>query len=209
VRFHRGRTIVIALAVGVVAGLLLPLIVPLRFAPSLGWDVMAGVFLLLTWTEIWPMDGARTREAAVPEDAYPVADDVAVICAALVSIVTVALLLTHQSDATLGSKLAKTALGVLSLVLSWAVVHTVYTLKYARTYYSEPEGGITFHNDLPPAYSDFAYVAFGIGMAFQVADTDIRTGGFRKIILRHALLSFLFGTLILSVSINLIAGMNA
>jgi uncharacterized membrane protein len=88
------------------------------------------------------------------------------------------------------------------------VLHTVYTLRYARLYYSDPVGGIDFNSDDRPSYFDFAYVAFGIGMAFQVADTNIQTTRIRRVVLRHALLSFVFATLIVAVTVNLVAGLN-
>jgi len=103
----------------------------------------------------------------------------------------------------------RTVLGIVSVVLAWAVVHTVYTLRYARMYYTEPVGGIDFNSDAPPRYVDFAYLAFGIGMAFQVADTNLTSSAFRSVVLRHALLSFVFATVILAVTINLVAGLNS
>jgi len=93
-------------------------------------------------------------------------------------------------------------------VLSWAVVHTVYTLRYAAAYYGEPAGGIGFNGGEPPSYRDFAYLAFTIGMTFQVSDTALQTTALRRTALRHALLSYLFGTGILAVTINLVAGLR-
>jgi uncharacterized membrane protein len=61
--------------------------------------------------------------------------------------------------------------------------------------------------DDPPRYADFAYLAFTIGMTFQVSDTDLKTTEIRATALRHALLSYLFGSVILAATINLIAGL--
>ena len=99
-------------------------------------------------------------------------------------------------------------LGVVAVILAWCVVHTVYTLKYARMYYADPRGGFDFNTTEPPRYADFAYIAFGIGMAFQVADTNTQTSEVRRAVLAHALLSFLFATTILAVTINLVAGLK-
>ncbi len=93
------------------------------------------------------------------------------------------------------------------MVLSWAVVHTVFTLRYAHEYYAAPSGGIDFKNDAPPDYQDFAYVAFTVGMTFQVSDTDVQKRVIRRTILRHALLSYLFGAVILAVTINVVANL--
>jgi uncharacterized membrane protein len=85
-------------------------------------------------------------------------------------------------------------------------VHTVFALKYAQLYHSGPGGGIDFNQDEPPRYSDFAYLAFTIGMTFQVSDTDLTSGAMRRLALRHSLLSYLFGAVILAMTINITAG---
>ncbi|MGH9277374.1 MAG: DUF1345 domain-containing protein, partial [Acidimicrobiales bacterium] len=92
------------------------------------------------------------------------------------------------------------------IVLAWAVVHSVYTLRYARLYYQEG-GGIDFSQAADPDYRDFAYVAFTIGMTYQVSDTEVASRSIRHTVLRHALLSFVFGTAILAVTINVVASL--
>jgi uncharacterized membrane protein len=106
-----------------------------------------------------------------------------------------------------GSQALFTGLSVLSVVVSWAVVHTVFTLAYARLHYGDDPGGIAFPDDADPDYRDFAYVAFTIGMTYQVSDTDLRGRMVRATALRHALLSYLFGTAVIAVTINLVAGL--
>lgn len=71
-------------------------------------------------------------------------------------------------------------------------VHTVFTLKYARLYYTGTDGGISFT----------------VGMTFQVSDTDVSDKGIRRTILRHMLLSYVFGAVIIAVTINLVAGLT-
>ena len=203
------RQLLLSLALGIAVGLVSAACFRLSFSPSLGWDAAALAFLLLVWRDIWPRDGAETKAIAAREDASATIDDAILIVAAVISLATVVLVLTNQGSTGVAERAVRTALGIASVVLAWSVVHTVYTLRYAKMYYAEPEGGIEFHTDEPPAYSDFAYVAFGIGMAFQVADTDISTREIRKAVLRHALLSFLFATTILAVTINLVAGLNS
>jgi len=97
---------------------------------------------------------------------------------------------------------------VLSAVLSWASVHAVFTLRYAHLYYTSG-GGIDWHADDRPDFGDFAYVALTLGMTFQVSDTDIRTKQIRKAVIRHALLSYLFGVVVLATTINVIASLLA
>ena len=95
----------------------------------------------------------------------------------------------------------------MTIALSWFVVHTLFMLRYGSLYYSEPEGGIEFNDSGPPRYSDFAYLALTIGMTFQVSDTNLKTHALRMSALRHALLSYLFGALILATSVNLVSSL--
>jgi uncharacterized membrane protein len=105
-------------------------------------------------------------------------------------------------------KFVFTAVAVVSVVLSWALVHTVFTLRYGRLYHDGAPGGIDFHGDEPPTYHDFAYMAFTIGMTYQVSDTEVPSREIRANVVRHALLSFLFGTSIIAVTINIVANLG-
>jgi len=87
-------------------------------------------------------------------------------------------------------------------------VHTLFTTTYARAYFSADDGGIAFNMDRTPVWSDFAYLAFTVGMTFQVSDTDLQTSLLRRIALRHMLISYLFGAVIIAVTINLVAGLT-
>jgi uncharacterized membrane protein len=95
------------------------------------------------------------------------------------------------------------------VVGAWLVVHTVYTTWYALLYYSHDRGGIDFNQGEPPAYADFAYLAFTLGMTYQVSDTDLQTRPIRATALRHALLSYLLGAVVLATVINLVAGLGS
>ncbi len=82
--------------------------------------------------------------------------------------------------------------------------------SYAHAYYLDPVGGIDFKakgDEGDPDYRDFAYVAFTVGMTYQVADTDVTQRTVRHLVLGHALLSFMFGAVILATVVNLIAGL--
>lgn len=95
-------------------------------------------------------------------------------------------------------------------MLSWTVVNTVFTLRYADLHFGSRRPGIAFDDsDGPdgPTYRDFAYVAFTIGMCYQVSDTTIRDRRIRRTVLSHALLSYLFGAAIVGGSVNLIVGL--
>ena len=199
--------ILIAVACGAVVAIVTPWFVPWMTVPSLTWDAAAIVYLALTWREIWPLDAERTRTLAGAEEPSRTTADIVLLLAAVVSLATVVLVLSQIGTRFDLHIVLRTCLGIVSVVLAWAVVHTVYTLRYARLYYAYG-GGIQFNTTEPPSYADFAYVAFGIGMAFQVADTNLTSTVFRRQVLFHALLSFIFATTILAVTINLVAGIN-
>ena len=90
-------------------------------------------------------------------------------------------------------------------MLSWIVVNTLFTLRYADLHYHTPPGIDFGDNDEPPNFRDFVYVAFTIGMTYQVSDTTLRRSRIRRTALMHALLSYLFGVVIVAATISLIA----
>ena len=99
---------------------------------------------------------------------------------------------------------------VLTVLVSWTVVNTVYTLRYADLHYRSREAGIGFGDPAGqdrPSYRDFAYVAFTIGMCYQVSDTTVRDRRIRGTVFSHAFLSYVFGVVIVAGSVNLIAGL--
>ncbi|MEV0728383.1 DUF1345 domain-containing protein [Polymorphospora sp. NPDC050346] len=192
---------------GLVAGVVAAVLHSPLPAPLVGWDVTAAVYLIWVWSAIWRMDAAKTARLALREDPSRGVTDVLLLAACVASLVAVGFVLVGASarDGRLTNPYV--AAGVGSVVLSWAVVHTVFTARYARLYYTGPDGGIDFHQREAPRYADFAYVAFTIGVTFQVSDTNITDSEIRATALRHALLSYLFGAVIIAAAINLIAGL--
>lgn len=189
-------------ATGVVTGLF-----DSRFAPVAGWIAAAAVYLLWTWTVISRMSPSDTASHATREDPTRALTDITLIAASVASLGGVAYLLmagsTQGADTEIGA-----GMGFASVVAAWLVVHTVFTLRYALLYYLTPAGGVSFNQDEPPSYVDFAYLAFTIGMTYQVSDTDLQTRDIRSTALRHALLSFLLGAIVLATTINLVAGLR-
>jgi uncharacterized membrane protein len=203
------RRLALSLAPGVVAGGLLGLVVrPIPAAVLGGWDVAALTFLVWTWRAVWPLDQQASARRAEQEDPTQGVTDLVLISAAVVSLGAVGLVLATGKSDQGGALVTSLALAVASVVASWAVVHTVYALKYARLYYQGTDGGIDFHGDDPPTYVDFAYLAFTIGMTFQASDTEINSRVIRANVLRQSLLAYLFGAVILAATINLLAGLS-
>jgi uncharacterized membrane protein len=193
-----------ALAVGVVAGIGISLLADWHYGVLVGWMAGAAVFIGWTWITLWPMDAYSTARHASREDPGRALSDALVLLAALASLIAVASLLTVGG----GERDMQAALSVGSVALAWACVHTLFSIRYARLYYAGRDGGIDFNEPEPPQYTDFAYLAFTVGMTFQVSDTSLKTKQLRSTALRHALLSYLFGTVIIAAMINLIAGLG-
>jgi uncharacterized membrane protein len=82
----------------------------------------------------------------------------------------------------------------------------MYAARYAYLYYGPPQGGIDFNSDDPPAYRDFLYFSYNLGMTYQVSDTAVSDSEIRAVVLRHTLLSYVFGAVVLASTINLVAG---
>jgi uncharacterized membrane protein len=179
-----------------------------RYAPLSGWDVAALIFTGWAWLAVAPMTTSATAKHATREDPGRAVSDLIVLTAAVASLAAVGMVLVQASSAKGSEQDVLAGLGVASVALSWFSVHTLFTLRYARLYYTGKDGGVNFNQEAPPRYLDFAYLAFTIGMTFQVSDTDLETPAIRHTVLRHALLSYLFGAVILAATINLLAGLG-
>lgn len=186
-------------AVGLVVGL--AVVWPSYLSALLaGWATTALIFVGWTWAAIGTMDADETRAHATREEPTRPGSEVVLVAAALLSLGGVAgVLIGGYSHDVL--PMAATLAAVLT---SWAAIHTVYALRYARLYFDDPSG-IDFHQAGPPRYSDFAYVAFTVGMSFAISDTDLGSWRMRRHALRQALLSYLFGTVIIALIINITA----
>ena len=200
------RVAMAALA-GVCVGVLVALPSSWQIGTLVGWDVAAGFYVAWTWATIWHRDPATTARLALREDPGRAVADALLLVASVASVLAVALAIAGGRAAGSGTRDLHAALAVASVALSWTVVQTVFTAHYARLYYSHPAGGIDFNQDPPPRYSDFAYLAFTVGMTFQVSDTALQTPALRAAALRQALLSYLLGAVILATTINLVAGL--
>jgi uncharacterized membrane protein len=182
------------------------LFVPWQVAVLLGWDAMAASFLVWVWWTIRGSDSGETASLAKTEDPSRALADLVLVSASVASLPGVGLALVKASSATGAARAVITAVAVLTVALSWLSVHALFTLRYADLYYAA-DAGIDFHDDRAPDYGDFAYVAFTIGMTFQVSDTDLVSRPIRVTALRHALLSYLFGIAVIATTINAVASL--
>jgi uncharacterized membrane protein len=179
-----------------------------RIAPLIGWDVLALVFCAWVWVEVWGLDPQLTARHAIRENPGRELTDLMLLGAAVASLVAVGAVLFGAGHANGNAKYIQAALALFSVFVSWTLVHTVFTLKFARLYYAEPVGGVDFNEDDDDAqYSDFAYLAFTVGMTFQVSDTNIKQRQIRRAVLQQALLSYPLGAVIIAAAINLVSGL--
>jgi uncharacterized membrane protein len=202
-----GKRVATGATVGVIIGVVAGLFTLWQAAILIGWDVGVGLIIGWIWLTLWKLDAKQSEEHAKQEDPSVRLSELLVLGAGVAVLAAVGLLLVRAGDATGGTKAYLISLGILSVALSWSLVHTVYTLRYARTYYGPPVGGIDFNEDDPPTYLDFAYLAVTIGMTFQVSDTNLTTKAIRRIALTHALLSYLFGAVIVALVINVVSSL--
>jgi uncharacterized membrane protein len=172
-----------------------------------GWDAAALAFLALVWPAIVTKDARATACLAHDEEGTHRSSEAVLVSASAASLVAVAFTLAQAGHEPRSARVALALLAVASVAVAWACVHTVYTLRYARLYYTRPVGGLGFADGEPPDYRDFAYVALTIGMCFQVSDTDVSKRRMRHTAIHHALLSYLFGAVILAITINAVAAL--
>ncbi len=203
------RRMLTSLATGLVVGVIVAVLVSPELAALAAWTVTVAVLLTWVWRICWGRDAAGTEELAEEENRSR-STDVWLLLAALASLAAVVVALVQSSSQQDATGVAAVLLSVLAVVLSWALVNTVFAFKYARLYYiDEPDAsGIDFKQDDPPTYSDFAYLAFTVGMSFAVAEAEPTSTRTRRVALRHALLSYLFGTGVLAVAINLVTNLG-
>ncbi len=200
-----GRRVSFALVAGAITASVAWLTMPVVGSILLGWDVAVVLYLAWTWSTVWRLDPGDTARLAKREDPSTPVAELVILGAGIAVLAAVGFALVKAGQTSGGLKAYLVSIGLVSVVLSWAVVHTVFALRYARAYYSEPVGGIAFNEAEPPNYIDFAYYSFTVGMTFQVADTNITMRAIRRTTLHHALLSYLFGAVLLGLVINVVA----
>lgn len=202
-RILSGRRIGVCAAAGLVAAVVAALAGLPDLAPLVGWIVATGSAVTWVWRISWPQ-GHEVTEQLAEEEGRSRSTDAAVLLAAVASLVAIVLALARFSQ---GSGAA--AVAAVAAVASWALVNTVFALKYARLYYFEiDDGGIDFRQQQPPAYSDFAYLVFSVGMAFAAPEVEPTSTRVRKVALGHALLSYAFGSVVLAVAIDLVTNIG-
>jgi len=206
VRFlHFHVRLVIAIAIGIAAHLVLPGSWSWVTRMLVGWD--AGMVSYLGAVAVMMLrtaDHAPQQRAATQEDEGAVAILILTVLAAAVSLgaIFAELAQVQSSDPTYGYHVA---VAVGTVLLSWAFTHTIFALHYAYDFYGEGQRaeGLKFPDDDQPDYWDFIYFAFVIGMTFQVSDVQVTNKGIRRLVTAHGMVSFLFNTTVIALMVNL------
>jgi len=176
-----------------------------------GWDAAAALFLVVSWDIILHADGEQTRELATLEDPTRPTAALIILVSTLASLLAVAFTLAAADEQHGWRQTGYVVAALVTVILSWTVLNMLYTLRYADHHYRiDGGGGVEFGADAtpaePPDYRDFAYLAFTVGMCYQVSDQTIRTRSLRRTVLIHSIVSYAFGVVIIASTINVLAG---
>ena len=204
---RRALTVLIA---GLIVAIVLTPFVTWELALAGGWNATALTFLLATWPMIIRADSSRAARLAAREDQTEGSARALLVGASVASLLGAGYALHLAGQHRGAPRVLLIGAAVLTVVLSWALINTVYTLRYADQHFRSEPGGIAFGTEdgrQHPGYRDFAYVAFTIGMTYQVSDTTLRDPLIRRTVLAHAILSYVFGVVIVAGSVNLISGL--
>jgi uncharacterized membrane protein len=202
------RRLAVAAALGLIVGLLLVPFQRPEIAVLAGWDVCAATVLVVVWHVIRTSDSARTKLLAIKEDETRGTTRLLLVNAAVASLFAVAFLLGAAGRVRGGEQVFYIALATVTVVVSWTIVNTVFTLRYADLYFAGIPEGIDFGGSTDePDFRDFAYLAFTIGMTYQVSDTNLRNRSIRRLVLQHAFLSYVFGVVIVSTTVSLVTNL--
>lgn len=179
------------------------------------WNVFAWSLTLLAWARIALSDAKSSVQHAKLQDSARIGIFIFTLAGALASLISIAVLIGGAKGLDRKSLIEHLSLAAATVISSWFLVHTMFTMHYAHRFYSDGDedgdpstwGGLVFPNEKEPDFSDFAYFSFVIGMTCQVSDVQVTTQKMRRLTLLHGLLSFLFNTVILALSINLASGL--
>lgn len=192
----------VSVAAGVLAGVGTAVLADAPLGVLTGITATETIFVVAGWWVLWPMDAAATRHNSQREDLRPAVEETAVVLVALFGLAGIVVLLV------LGDSAAAAAVALAGVFMSWAALHLMYATRYAHRYYLAPEGGIDFNTEERPSYRDFLYFSYNLGMTYQVSDTGLSGSGIRRVVLGHCLLAYLFGTVVIASTINLVAGIG-
>ncbi len=180
------------------------------------WIAFSGSFLVFSWIVILSSHPKGLRNIAGNQDTNRTLIFLFVVSAAFISLFAIVILLQQDPHASKRGLTNYLVLATAAVFCSWTLIHTLFTLHYAHLYYTYVDesahatgknaGGLDFPGTSLPDYLDFAYFSFVLGMTFQVSDVQITSPVMRRLALLHGFLSFVYNTIIIALSINIISG---
>lgn len=181
----------------------------------IGWDGFCLCLILITWLTFFYTESSDLSQQAKNQDESRHTTFLIVLFSVLASIVGIIFILNNK-DENLVHKQMNTIISMSGVALSWFLLHTTFTLRYAHLYYvqtlsaeTDKKGGIDFPGgNKKPDYFDFAYFSFVIGMTFQVSDVQVTSPKIRRVVLLHGLIAFVFNTIIVALTISILAGLS-
>ena len=208
--------LMIALGLGLATGIGLAFAAPglrLWSCSIAGWDVFCFAYLGLTLHALANQGPAEIRSRAAQQDEGQavVLLLILALCAASLAAVASELSLAQHEQGL--AKAARITAAALTVTGSWLTMQMVFAVHYAHEYYfADPAtrkdaGGLAFPGGEPPDYWDFLHFSIVIGVAAQTADVAFTTKPLRRLGTVHSLIAFVFNTLILALTINLLAGL--
>jgi uncharacterized membrane protein len=206
---HALTRVGVALASGAASYAVAARYLPSPAAQLLGWDAAGLVLLGMSWALFATADADLTQKRAADEDPGRRLVYAIVVLTSVVSILAATAMVATIHDLEPTSKHLMAALCLVAVIDAWALTHTAFTFRYAHLYYREDAegvGGVDFPGGHPPAYFDFAYFAFTVGMCFQVSDACVSSPQIRRSVLLHAVISFAYNSILLAFVLNLVFG---
>lgn len=177
----------------------------------IGWDTFSLFMVVFGWITFFKTNADKIRAQAKVQDENRVVIFIIILIATLAGMTAVILLIITKTEGKSESEY-KIPIAVAGMLLSWLLIHTTFTLRYAHIFYGNHEekpdthaGGLEFPKEDKPDYLDFAYFSFNVGMTFQVSDVEVTSKRLRKLVLLHSLISFIFATIMIALTINLIS----
>ena len=197
----------VAILAGTAVGLVVTPFLGLAAGLLAAWGTLALVSTVWILLVVWPMNAEQTRSHATEEDPGRRIARVVAVIGSFVSIAAVLVVVLQARHAQGWTQFALAGSAVLSVAASWGLIQADYMLRYAKLYY-DGSGGIIFNQDDDPEYTDFAYFSVGLGMTYQVADTNVTRNAIRRIVIAQTTIAYVFGALILGTIINLVTGLG-
>ena len=211
-RFYSARPrLVYALALGIVAGVAVPL--PdqkVLMHVLVGWNTAVYSYLVFIWAVMIRADEEDVRGFAERQDENAYVVLTAVCLAALMSLAAIVLELATSNASSTPTTLHVVLTGA-TVIGSWFLIPTIFGLHYAHFYYlidaKGPAPLLFPEKGLKPDYWDFMYFSFTIAVASQTAEIAPNSRWMRKAMLAQAVLSFFFNASVLGLSINVSASL--